>query len=415
VPAVPASPVSPVTPPTPTAQLFAVSKRYRPDAPPAVDRLTLDVEEGEFLFLLGPSGSGKTTALRLLGGYETPDAGTVVLQGTVANRVPAHRRNVGMVFQGYALFPHLTVAQNVAFGLRMRGAPRREQAARVGWALGLVRLSGLEARLPHELSGGQQQRVALARAVAFGPALLLLDEPFANLDRHLRDELRGELKALQRRLRLTTVFVTHDQEEALSMADRIAVLDHGRLEQAGPPAALYTRPRSRFVAAFLGEVNLLPGTLDGPLPDPDGELRRAHVLGVPVVVSPPAGAQPADGQPRRGDAVTICLRAERLRLAAAQETAQRITGGVGTERPAAWPGQVELVTYLGAHTRYVVRLDAGPAIRVVEANADDAPPWRPGETVRVVATGPAAGLLGEHPPAAHTHLVSDQPVRVDAA
>ena len=208
-----------------------------------------------------------------------------------------------MVYQDYALFPHLTVAQNVAFGLRMRGTPRREQAARVAWALDLVRLSGLETRFPHELSGGQQQRVALARAVAFGPALLLLDEPFANLDRHLRDEMRLELKTLQRHLRLTTVFVTHDQEEALSLAGRIAVLDQGRLKQAGRPAAA------------------------------------------------PPGAPPA------------------------------------------WPGTVERATTSDSRTVFVVRLDAGPVVQVVESNPDGAARWLPGATVYVTATGASACLL----------------------
>ncbi len=412
-------------------QLAGVCKRFAPGAPQALDHLTLEVAEGEFLFLLGPSGCGKTTALRLIGGYERPDAGVVALGGAVVNDVPAHQRNVGMVFQHYALFPHMTVAQNVAFGLRMRRVPSDERSRAVDWALNLVRLAGMGGRYPRELSGGQQQRVALARAIAFRPALLLLDEPFANLDRHLRDEMRLELKVLQRRLGLTTVFVTHDQEEALAMADRVAVLDRGRLQQAGAPSALYNRPQTGFVARFMGEMNLLDGILGGPTPGEDGLTSAADAAGLPAGGLPaapglsPAGATGRASHPasvtglrlatiagvrlpvyppaeaHRGDAVEVCLRAERLCL---QPLYRSLEGGRQTAGPSSaaveagtsgWPGTVRLVTYLGASTHYVVELDAGPTLRVVAPNADDAPAWQADDRARVVWTGGVAHCLRE--------------------
>ncbi|MDQ3699539.1 MAG: ABC transporter ATP-binding protein, partial [Chloroflexota bacterium] len=355
-------------PPT-AVSMVGIGKRYAPGAPPALEHLTLEVAEGELLFLLGPSGSGKTTTLRLIAGYERPDAGTILFGGVPVQDVPAHRRNVGMVFQSYALFPHMTVAQNVAFGLRMRGASRQERARAVAWALDLVKLPGLEGRFPRELSGGQQQRVALARALAFRPALLLLDEPLANLDRYLRAEMRLELKALQRRLGVTTVFVTHDQEEALALADRVAVLDGGRLQQVGAPASLYTRPQNGFVARFLGEMNLLPGTLLPGAPGPGSEsgapAGAAAVAGTSVPIHPPEGARP-------GAALAVCLRAERLRL----HPLSPCGDGPGASPPDSWSGTVRLVTYLGAGTHYLVDLDAlptGPPLRVCEAGSDDAP------------------------------------------
>jgi ABC-type proline/glycine betaine transport system ATPase subunit len=301
----------------PAVQLVSVSKRYHPSAPPALDHVTLDVWEGELLFLLGPSGSGKTTALRLIAGYETPDSGSVVLGGMVANALPAHRRNVGMVFQSYALFPHMTVAQNVAFGLRMRGAPRAARDERTSWALDLVRLPGLAWRYPAELSGGQQQRVALARALAFGPTLLLLDEPFANLDRHLREEMRVEFRALQRRLGLTTIFVTHDQEEALGLADRVAVLDQGRLVRAGAP-----------LPSGAGYPPAWPGRIDrvdvaGP--------RAVYVVGLDAGPEVRVPEPAADGAPRwpAGAAVAVTTTGAAACLLC--------PAGEGAARPAAAP------------------------------------------------------------------------------
>ena len=223
----------------------------------AVDGVTLDIAAGEFFSLLGPSGCGKTTSLRMIAGFERPDSGRVHVAGRDITDLPVHKRDMGMVFQSYALFPHRTVAENVAFGLRMRDVPKPEIARRVAAALAQVALTGMEDRKPAQLSGGQQQRVALARALVIEPPVLLCDEPLGALDRKLRQQMQFELKELQRRLGVTLVFVTHDQEEALAMSDRIAVMNQGKVEQVGAPTEIYERPRTRFVADFIGEINLL--------------------------------------------------------------------------------------------------------------------------------------------------------------
>ena len=223
----------------------------------AVDAVTLDIAAGEFFSLLGPSGCGKTTSLRMIAGFEHPDSGRVHVGGRDITDLPVHRRDMGMVFQSYALFPHRTVAENVAFGLRMREVPKPEIARRIQAALAQVALTGLENRRPSQLSGGQQQRVALARALVVEPPVLLCDEPLGALDRKLRQQMQFELKELQKRLGVTLVFVTHDQEEALAMSDRIAVMNKGRVEQVGSPTEIYERPRTRFVADFIGEINIL--------------------------------------------------------------------------------------------------------------------------------------------------------------
>src|SRR6185295_16512103 len=223
----------------------------------AVDGVTLDIAAGEFFSLLGPSGCGKTTSLRMIAGFELPDAGRVHVGGRDITDLPVHKRDMGMVFQSYALFPHRTVAENVAFGLRMRDVSRPEIERRVAAALALVALTGLEERKPAQLSGGQQQRVALARALVVEPPVLLCDEPLGALDRKLRQQMQFELKELQKRLGVTLVFVTHDQEEALAMSDRIAVMNHGKVVKVGAPTEIYERPRTRFVADFIGEINLL--------------------------------------------------------------------------------------------------------------------------------------------------------------
>jgi spermidine/putrescine ABC transporter ATP-binding subunit len=223
----------------------------------AVDDVSLHVDAGEFLTLLGPSGCGKTTLLRMLSGFEEPTRGSIRIGGADVTRLPPYRRNVNQVFQSYALFPHLTVAENIGFGLRMQKVPAAELAERVREVVELVSLAGFEHRRPHELSGGQRQRVALARAIVPRPQVLLLDEPLSALDAKLRQQMRLELKRLQKRLGMTFVFVTHDQEEALTLSDRVAVLNAGRIEQLGTPTAIYHRPATAFVADFLGEANLL--------------------------------------------------------------------------------------------------------------------------------------------------------------
>jgi iron(III) transport system ATP-binding protein len=238
-----------------------VTKRF--DDVAAVDDVSVEIGTGEFFSLLGPSGCGKTTTLRMIAGFERPDAGTILIGGTDVTQTPPHLRPVNTVFQSYALFPHLSVEQNVGFGLRFKNVSKEEGRLRVGEALELVRLGGLGQRRPHQLSGGQQQRVALARTIVIEPEVLLLDEPLSNLDARLRVEMRAELRTLQRKLGLTAIYVTHDQEEANAIADRIAVLDQGRIQQIGTPAELYDSPANRFVATFLGTANLIEGRICG--------------------------------------------------------------------------------------------------------------------------------------------------------
>ena len=291
----------------------------------AVDAVTLDIRAGEFFALLGPSGCGKTTTLRMIAGFEMPDRGRVHVGGEDITDLPVHRRDMGMVFQSYALFPHRTVDENVAFGLRMRALPGPEIARRVQAALAQVALTGLEDRRPGQLSGGQQQRVALARALVIEPRVLLCDEPLGALDRKLRQQMQFELKELQRRLGVTLVFVTHDQEEALAMSDRIAVMNHGRVEQVGAPTEIYERPRTRFVADFIGEINLLE---DGPTP-------RA-------------------------------LRPEKIRLVPASE--------------ARLSGTIETANFLGGATLYRVRAN-GRTFLARETHAGERSPRGPGDPV----------------------------------
>ncbi|MFG1610585.1 ABC transporter ATP-binding protein [Actinoplanes sp. NPDC049265] len=263
-------------------ELTGLVKQYG-GGTPAVDHIGLDIQPGEFITLLGPSGSGKTTTLNMIVGFTEPTAGRVSLNGTDITRTPPHKRNFGMVFQNYALFPHLTVAQNVAFPLRERKVPQAEANRLVGEALELVDLGGMENRRPHELSGGQQQRVALARAVVFSPSVLLLDEPLSALDRKLRQSLQREIKRLHDELGLTFVFVTHDQDEAMTLSDRIAIFNHGKIVAVGTPADLYHRPTTEFVAKFLGESNVFTAADEKLIVRPE----RMHVSLSPDLV--PAG------------------------------------------------------------------------------------------------------------------------------
>jgi len=279
----------------------------------ALDRISLTIGTGELFFLLGPSGCGKTTLLRHIAGFYQPDQGRILFDGQDVTTVPPHKRNAGMVFQNYALWPHLTVEKNVAFGLEERHFPKAEIDARVAEALRDVRLGNLAQRKIHEVSGGQQQRVALARAMVIRPTCLLLDEPLSNLDAKLRLEMRGEIRRICRQFELTSVYVTHDQQEALSIADRIAILDAGRLLQVGQPAEVYRRPRNRFVAEFIGEGNFLSGRVRGRNSLTEIELEDGTVLR--------ASATP-EGSPVAGSKVTICLRPEAFRIAEHQPAGQ---------------------------------------------------------------------------------------------
>lgn len=321
----------------------------------AVDRLDLDIREGEFFALLGPSGCGKTTLLRMLAGFERPDTGRILLAGEDIAAVPPWRRPVNMMFQSYALFPHLSVAGNIAFGLKQDRLPKPEIAARVAEMLRLVRLEGLGGRKPHQLSGGQCQRVALARALAKHPKVLLLDEPLAALDKKLREETQFELMALQERLATTFVVVTHDQEEAMTMADRIGVMNHGRLAQVGTPSEIYEQPRSRWVAGFIGDVNFLDGTVTAA--DAGG-----------VTITDPGGRRFRAAGPTTagiGDRATLAVRPEKLvvaTMAAASATAEPAPDNTVT-------GKVADIGYLGDMSLYKVRLDDGTLLKASVTNA----------------------------------------------
>jgi len=335
--------------PDPTAEPLVrfenVSRRFGDLA--AVDRLNLDIYRKEFFALLGPSGCGKTTLLRLLAGFERPDEGRILLGGRDLAATPPHRRPVNMMFQSYALFPHLTVASNIAFGLRQDGIGKAAIAARVDEMLALVKLEGLGHRRPDQLSGGQRQRVALARSLAKRPQVLLLDEPMAALDRRLREQTQFELMELQARLGLTFVIVTHDQSEAMTVAHRIAVMDRGRIVQAATPTELYEQPRSRWVAEFVGDVNLIKGIVletcagEAVIADKAG---RRHRVAADVA----AGAQ-----------VFIALRPEKVRIH---------TGPAPHHAPNAMRGQVCDIGYLGGLSIYKVRLDDGTLVKVAVAN-----------------------------------------------
>jgi len=329
----------------------------------AVSDVSLSVEQGEMFTLLGPSGCGKTTLLRLLAGFYTPDAGEIRFGDRVVNHVPPHERGIGMVFQNYALWPHMTVLENVAYGLKLRKVSAADTAQRVQDVLEKVGLTGLGARYPGQLSGGQQQRVALARALVLNPQMLLLDEPLSNLDAKIRIQVRAEIRKLQKELGITAVYVTHDQEEALAMSDRIAVFNLGKACQVGPPKALYERPANRFVADFIGINNLVEGTIrsaEGPqrsvrVDTPLGEILAIH-----------------DASLRAGDRCLVCIRPENIALG----------GEAGGDRNR-FKGTIALASYLGNTLRYEIDLGGG-----VTFKADIADPWHHDQ----LATGTAVAL-----------------------
>jgi putative spermidine/putrescine transport system ATP-binding protein len=304
-------------------RLESVTKAYGDVV--AVDGVDLEVPAGEFFTMLGPSGSGKTTTLRLIAGFESPDDGRILLKGADVTRQPPYSRDVNTVFQDYALFPHMTIGENVGYGMRIKGVKRGERTKRTAEALELVRLGGLQARKPSQLSGGQRQRVALARAIVNRPQVLLLDEPLGALDLKLRQDMQTELKRIQQEVGITFIYVTHDQEEALTMSDRVAVFNDGRIEQIGPPAEIYEHPETEFVAGFVGVSNLLERTLNG--------------------------------QPRR-----FTVRPEKISVLDEHDAAEP---GADTET-----GQIRDVVYVGMVTRYTVDLDEGGLLMVIRQNLE---------------------------------------------
>jgi spermidine/putrescine transport system ATP-binding protein len=337
----------------------------------AVAGINLDMPPGEFFSLLGPSGCGKTTTLRLIAGFERPDEGQILLDGVDMVQTPPHKRNVNTVFQNYALFPHLSVADNVGFGLRYKEVSKQEAKKRVSDALELVRLQGLERRRPSQLSGGQQQRVALARALVLNPSVLLLDEPLGALDAKLRKALQIELKALQEEVGVTFVYVTHDQEEALTMSDRLAVMSNGRVEQIGTPNEVYEEPTTTYVADFLGVSNLMDAKADGANGDGTCRVRLGEF-------ELAAGQGVSDA---RGD-VKIVIRPERVRL--------EEQGGKGENRI---PGMVERVVYVGSTMQIFVHLADGHTLQAWIQNLGEGLPYQQGATVSVHMPADALRVL----------------------
>ena len=333
----------------------------------AVDHIDLEVKDGEFFSLLGPSGCGKTTTLRMIGGFEEPTSGLIELQGQDVTWLPPYKRNVNTVFQSYALFPHLTIFENVAFGLRRKKVKDSEIKARVTEMLQLVELPGYERRKPTQISGGQAQRVALARALINRPAVLLLDEPLGALDLKLRRQMQVELKRIQQEVGITFIYVTHDQEEAMTMSDRIAVMNKGRYEQLGDPESLYERPSTRFVAGFLGVSNLLPGSVEGT-----DEKYAAVRLADDTLIRAPRALVHGNGQ------VAIGVRPEKIRL---RESTDPTPAGHNELH-----GVVTDASYLGVSTQYEVQARGGVRLTVYEQNVERATRselWARGEAVRL--------------------------------
>jgi len=342
-------------------ELLGITKRFGGNA--AVDSVSMSVMRGEFLTLLGPSGCGKTTLLRLIGGFANPDDGRILLSGKDVTSLPPYRRNVSTVFQQYALFPHMDVFENVAFGLRFRRVSGDELARRVADSLEMVRLAGMERRLPSELSGGQQQRVALARSIVLNPRVLLLDEPLAALDLKLRKQMQIELKGLQRKLGSSFVFVTHDQEEALTMSDRIAVINGGQIQQIGSARDVYERPVNAFVADFIGLSNIFKGTVESS----DGQFYSIRLGSHKVGVRRPDGSS----SKQHGEPVSIMVRPERIQL-------------LSPEKGSGLPGKIQSQVYLGESVRWIIRLDDGTEIQVVEQNREvEGPSFASGSDVTV--------------------------------
>ena len=349
----------------PGVVLDRISKRYADTL--AVDDISLTIRQGEFFSLLGPSGCGKTTTLRMIAGFERPDAGRIAIGDADVTETPPHKRRVNTVFQSYALFPHLTVAENIGFGLRFRKLAGGEKQTRVDETLELVRLGGFGDRKPHQLSGGQQQRVALARALILTPDVLLLDEPLGALDAKLRRELQIELKSIQREVGITFLYVTHDQEEALTMSDRLAVMSGGRVEQLGTPREVYERPKTAFVADFIGVSNLMRAWTDGSGGVEVGDVRLAV-------------AEPTTGE----SVVRLAIRPERVRI--------EPQGEVGENRVSV---RIERFVYLGSTTQVFVVLPGGDRLQALIANAEEVDEYDVGAEVTAYLPPDALRVLAE--------------------
>ena len=359
-------------------RLTDVVKRF--GAMAAVDHIDLEVQDGEFFSLLGPSGCGKTTTLRMIGGFEEPTSGVIELQGEDVTWLPPYKRNVNTVFQNYALFPHLTIYENVAFGLRRKGVQDPDVKTRVSEMLELVELPGFEGRKPTQISGGQAQRVALARALINKPAVLLLDEPLGALDLKLRKQMQVELKRIQQEVGITFIYVTHDQEEAMTMSDRIAVMNKGRYEQLGDPESLYERPSTSFVAGFLGVSNLLPGVVEST----DGRYAAVKLVDGSTARVPSALIHGAT-------AVRIGVRPEKIRLRPSEEA---VPDGHNQLR-----GVVRDASYLGVSTQYQVEARGGARLTVYEQNVERATRaelWAPGEDVVLTWSPDHSFVVADH-------------------
>ncbi len=343
----------------------------------AVDRVSVEIEDGEFFALLGPSGCGKTTTLRLIAGFEQPTSGHILIRGRAMEAIPAYHRPVNTVFQDYALFPHLTVEQNIMFGLQMEGVDTKEARKRALEALEQVRLPGVGERKPHQLSGGQQQRVALARALVKQPAVLLLDEPLGALDLKLRKNMQFELKALQRDVGITFIYVTHDQEEAITMADRIAVMNEGLMLQVGTPKEIYEHPQTHFVADFIGETNFIPGTLLERGDDGYGQVKLADGTVI--------RAQLSHALDSSAKAVTVAIRPERIGLSTPLNPPNALGGGVEGSGITALDAVLAGSQYIGTDTRYTLALgdEIELVARLQNVNNIDSAVFQAGQRVKV--------------------------------
>jgi len=357
---------------SPAVELKGVVKRFGTLV--AVERMDLEIEEGSCVTLLGPSGCGKTTILRMIAGLETPTEGEIYIEGKLVNDIPIHKRNLGMIFQNYALFPHKSIFDNVGFGLKYKGVPKEEIKKKVEQALEMVRLPGVEKRMPSQLSGGQQQRIALARAIVMEPVVLLMDEPLSALDENLREEMRREIDNLQHALGITTIFVTHDQREALSMSDKIVVMKDGVMQQQGNPEEVYTYPVNHFVADFLGHSNFFNGTV---IESKDDQVKVKLVDGNEVLIQHP-------GVWDAGNRIELVIRAQKFEITPDEE--EKAGEDINCFR-----GKIAERSYMGGEVSYFVETGSKTVIHVIDTSKSR--PLRRGQSVRLQVPPNQCGLL----------------------